>query len=441
MKSYCGRQPCYTRNTNSIRARVSGVSCVFLFLINLLPVTDVWAQQDIPLTLAAAEDIALDQEPGRAALAARASALEETSVAAGQLPDPVLRTGIANYPTESGGFTTEAMTQAQLGIRQAFPPGGSLAANARKFESLALEMKENADGRNRDVLAAVRQAWLETYYWERAHEIVDESRPFFSDLVSTTRSLYSVGRKDQQDLLRAELELSRIDARLIEINNNHMRAIAALSQWVGRDSARPIAKVLPEWREVPTLAELRSGLMTHPAINAANARIDAREAGVDFAERNLKPAWALDLGYGHRNGTLPNGDPRSDFISLSLSMDLPVLRKNRQSRHLSAALSERRAANESKEELVRRLNSQLEAEYARWIDLNRHIKLYETQILSLADENAQSALRAYQSDAGDFADVMRGYIDSINTRVEHIRLQVDRAQSFAVLANLGGLRR
>jgi hypothetical protein len=36
---------------------------------------------------------------------------------------------------------------------------------------------------------------------------------------------------------------------------------------------------------------------------------------------------------------------------------------------------------------------------------------------------------------------MRGYIDSINARVEHIRLQVDRAQSFAVLANLGGLRR
>jgi outer membrane protein TolC len=181
--------------------------------------------------------------------------------------------------------------------------------------------------------------------------------------------------------------------------------------------------------------------MSHPAINAANARIDAREAGVDFAELNLKPAWAFDLGYGHRNGRLPNGDPRSDFISLSVSMDLPVLRKNRQSRHLSAALSERRAAHESKEELVRRLNSQLEAEYARWIDLNRHIKLYETQILSLADENAQSALRAYQSDAGDFADVMRGYIDSINARVEHIRLQVDRAQSFAVLANLGGLRR
>ena len=46
---------------------------------------------------------------------------------------------------------------------------------------------------------------------------------------------------------------------------------------------------------------------------------------------------------------------------------------------------------------------------------------------------------AYQSDAGDFADVMRAYIDHLNTRIEHIRLNVDRAQAYAVLANLGGL--
>ena len=53
-------------------------------------------------------------------------------------------------------------------------------------------------------------------------------------------------------------------------------------------------------------------------------------------------------------------------------------------------------------------------------------------------DQAQAALLAYQSDAGDFADVMRAYIDDLNTRLEHTRLQVERAQSFAVLASLGG---
>jgi hypothetical protein len=67
--------------------------------------------------------------------------------------------------------------------------------------------------------------------------------------------------------------------------------------------------------------------------------------------------------------------------------------------------------------------------------------LYESRILDLSKEQAQAALLAYQSEAGDFADVMRGYIDDLNTRLDYIRLQIERAQSYAVLANLGGLAR
>jgi hypothetical protein len=114
------------------------------------------AGRDVPLTLAAAEDLALDREPGQVALEARAEALDEQAVAAGQLPDPMLRVGLANYPLQSGGFSTEAMTQAQLGIRQSFPPGKSRSVSTRRFRSLALEMEESAGARQRDVLPAAQ---------------------------------------------------------------------------------------------------------------------------------------------------------------------------------------------------------------------------------------------------------------------------------------------
>jgi len=403
--------------------------------------TSAHAQQRIPLTLAEAEDLALRDEPGQASLLAQAAALDEESVAAGQLPDPMLRTAVANYPIESGGFTTEGMSQVQLGLHQVFPPGDTREISMHRVETLALAMKEHADGRGRDVLTAVRQSWLEAYYWQRAQAIVSESRPFFEDLATVTRSMYSVGRKDQQDLLRADLELSRIDDRLIEINRQHARAVAALSEWVGDNAARRLADKLPEWTGLPSIETLRAGLMEHPMLRAADARIEARQAGVNLAEEKYKPGWAVDFGYAHRNGVLPNGEPRSDFVTLAVTMDLPMFRKNRQDRRVAAALNERRAAIDSKEQLLRRLRSRLDAEYARWTDLNRRIDLYDRQILSLASDHAQAALLAYQSDAGDFADVMRGYINDLNTRVDHIRLQVERAQSYATLANLGGLPR
>lgn len=401
----------------------------------------VWAQQGIPLTIAEAEDRALDQEPGQSAWEARADALEEQAVAAGQLPDPKLRVGLANYPLESGGFATEGMTQGQIGIRQSFPPGRTRSIRTRQFQSLAGEMERHAESRGRDVLTAVRNDWLETYYWQRAEAIVRELRPLFSDLVTVTKSLYAVGRKDQQDVLRAKLELSRLDDRLIDIGKRQAGARAGLSQWVGSEASRPLAEKLPRWASVPALESLRESLNAHPALQAANARIEARAAGIELEMQRYKPGWAVDFGYGYRDGRLPTGEPRSDFISLSVTIDLPLFRRNRQDRYVGAAVKERRAAIDSKEELLRRLSSELEGEYARWRDLNRRIALYEQEILTQSEEQAKAALAAYQSEAGDFAEVMRAYIDQLNTRLELTRLRTERAQSYAVLANLGGLPR
>jgi outer membrane protein TolC len=399
------------------------------------------AQNMLPLTLLEAEDLALYDEPGQNSYRSRAEALRDESIAGGQLPDPTMRIGMANFPIQSGGFTTEGMTQAQLGIRQVFPGGDTRKLTTEKFQSLSTEMSHKADGRGRDVLTSVRIAWLETYYWREAHQIATESRPFFDDLVTITRSLYSVGRKSQQDVLRAELELSRLDDRIIDMGKQFSRSRASLSEWVGAESARPISSDLPEWTAAPPLSVMRTDLQAHPVILAADASVGASVTGVELARQKYKPDWALDLGYGYRDGSLPNGDPRSDFVSLSVTFDLPFFRGNRQDKSLGAALSQRRAVSQSREELLRRLGSQLDSEFVRWQDLGRRLDLYDDLILGVSADNAIAALAAYQSDTGDFADAMRGYVDDLNTRIDYIRLQVERAQSYAVLANLGGISR
>ena len=404
----------------------------------LLPWTS-FAQQRVPLTIAEAEDLALLDEPGRRALLAQADAMKEEAVAAGQLPDPTMRLGLANYPISGGGFSTEGMTQAQLGIRQAFPRSRARAFGSAELREQADAFSQGAAARGRDVVVAVREAWLEAYYAQQAWTLVNESRPFFADLVTVTRSMYGVGRKSQHDVLLAELELSRLDDRLIEVSRARAEAQATLSRWIGTQARRPIAMKLPDWEAVPPLESLRANLAMHPALIAAAAGVAARQAAVGRAEEASKPGWALDLGYGYRDGFLPNGEPRSDFVSLAVTVDLPFFGKNRQDRKLASALSERSAASHTREEIRLQLQSQLDIQYARWTDLTRRLALYETRILDQSKGQSQAALLAYQSDTGDFSDVMRGYIDDLNTRLEHIRLQVERAQSYAALANLGGL--
>ena len=435
-----GRSPEY-----KISRRVvfdSSIIRVVIGFVTMLPIAaPAVAQHRIPLTMAEAGDRALLAEPGQEALKSRAHALKERGIVAGELPDPVLRVGLNNYPIQSGGFTTEGMTHGAVGVSQTFPAGKTRSINTRRFDLLASEMNENAEARGRNVLAAARGAWLDLYYWELAHSLAMESRPFFDDLVSVTRSLYAVGQESQQDVLRAQLELSRLDDRLIEMERQRSRAQAALGEWIGQDAKRPVARKLPSWDEVPTLASMQAMLRQHPLLRAADAQIEARGARVDLANERAKPEWAMDVGYSYRDGSLSSGEPRSDFISLGVTVGLPFFRKKSVDGQLSAALHERSAARSNREQTVRGLESQLSAEHSRWQDLTRRLSIYDTRILGQAKDHAEASLLAYQSDRGDFADVMRGYIDDLNTRIDHVQLQVERMQSYAVLANLGGLPR
>ena len=414
---------------------------VAVLVMLALPFSHASAQQDIPLTIAEAEDLALAAEPGQQALRARAAALEEQAVVAGALPDPMLRIGLNNYPIQSGDFTTEGMTNAGATYRQAFPRGDTRSLGNRKFTQLAEAQLQDADARGHDVLTATRIAWLDLYNWTRARDLVRESRPFFDDLATITRSLYAVGRRNQQDVLRAELELSRLDDRLIDIERQQLRARAQLGEWIGGDAERPVADKLPQWDDAPPREDLLASLREHPALQAADARIAAQDTGVELAEQRSKPGWALDVGYSYRDGSLPNGDPRSDFITVGVTVDLPFFSGKSVDSTLSAALQDRSAAVADKERLQRSLESRLTAEYARWQELSRRLSLYEERILVQARDHAQAALLAYQNDRGNFADVMRGYIDDLNTRIDYVRLNVEREQAYAVLANLGGIPR
>ena len=404
----------------------------------VLPLVAV-AQNAAPLTLKDAERLAVHDEPGERAIREQAAAHREHAVVAGSLPSPALRIGLNNYPIESGGFSTEGMTQLNLGLRQAFPAGKTLELGERRLQRLSEGLVEQAEARGRNVLANVRNAWLELYFLDRAEALIRESRPFFADLSDTTRSLYAVGRRSQQDVLRAQLELSRLDDRLVDIERRRGLARAMLGEWIGVEAERPVASEWPLWPPPPSVEELRHRLDVHPLLLAAGAEVDASDAGVGIAEAQKKPQWSLDLGYGYRKGTLPGGQPRSDMVTIGVSVELPWFRKRSIDGALSAALRERSATQASRQRLERELIRRLEAGYAEWQQLERRLHLYDGEILVQAREQADASLTAYQSDAGDFADVMRAYIGYLNTRIEHVRLKVDQAHAYVLLANLGGL--
>jgi outer membrane protein TolC len=390
------------------------------------------------LELDAAIRIALENDPAIAASHASARAQSENAIADGQLPDPRLKTALANLPVDDFDINSEPMTQLQLGIEQAFPRGDTLHYRQVRAESLAGVEKANAVNTTLQTVREVRRHYLELYYQEQATAIVAETRKLFAQLVDITQAHYGSGRVSQQDVLRASLELARLDDRATLIETAADENRAALAKWLDSAAEMPLAEGFPELPDLPAKAQIEAALLEHPALDAETGRVNAKKQGIRIAREQYKPGWSAGIEYRKRFGEDPDGNPRSDMMAAMLSMDLPLFTGNRQDRRLAASIAETEAAELQRDDKLRELRRMLAADYSDWQRLGERAGLYEAKLLREATANADASLHAYQSGVTEFTTLMRARITELDVRLDELRIRVDRARTQANLLYLAG---
>lgn len=391
------------------------------------------------LTLVQAEELAVERDPTIAALREQAKSVAESAVADGELPDPKLKFGLVNFPTDSFSRTQEPVTQIQLGAQQTFPPGRSLRYARERGERLSQAETARAEDRRLIVLRDLRISWYETYYWARAAQIVSESRGLFEHLVRITRRRYAAGGQNQQDVFRSELELELLQDRISQVHTNEDKARADLAQWIGHEAAaRSLPLDMAGAATVADRADLLASLEAHPAVAVEDARVAARRLSIKTAHEAYKPRWTVDVTYGARDGSNIDGSQRADFLSAMVLVDVPIRPGRRQDRRLAADHHAANAAVDTRAATLRRLRAMFDDSYASWRRLNERVQRYDENLLELADANVEAAFNAYQNDRGDFTQLIRARISALETRLNALRLRVDRAQSAARLDYLAG---
>lgn len=397
------------------------------------------ALAEAPLSLSDAERMALARDPLIEARREQVQALQERAVAEGQLPDPQLKFGLMNFPTDTFARDQEAMTQVQLGVQQMFPRGSSLKLKEKRTRAFAEGARSQM--REQDLLLrkTVRRDWLDAYYWVRAGEVLRANRDVFEELVQITEVYYASGRRQHQDVTRAELELGLLEDRLVQTQSMEEAARARLAKWIGAEAAlRPLPETLPGLPAMGARETLRARLADHPLMDGEDAQVLAGRLGVDLARQDYKPGWMVDVTYGFRDGQNPNGTERADFLSAMVSVDIPLFTGKRQDRRLAASRHELGAARNRREERLLQLTRMLDESWVTSTRLAERLDRFDTYLLPKAHENAQAALHDYQSEVGDFTTLMRARIHELDTRLKALRLRVDLAKTQADLLYLQG---
>ncbi len=382
------------------------------------------------LTLAEAQRLALQRSRQLAGADLAADAARQLAVAAGQLPDPVLKAGIDNLPVSGADrFSTGAdfMTMRRLGVAQELT-----GANKRRLRASVYTLEADRSVAAKAVAAAAIErdtalAWLDYYFACQSAELIAEQEVQAGNVVEAAAGAYRAGRGSQADWLAARAALVTVQDHASENARLVRNAATMLTRWTGIATAPALAA--PPAMDAIELdsATLQSQLAHHPDIAVLERQEQIAQAAVTLAEADRKPDWSVELAFQQR------GPAYSNMVSLGLSLPLQWDRKDRQDRTLAARVSQAGQARAEREEMLRAHVADTEALIAEWQNGRERVARYEHELLPLAHERSAAAAAAYRGGKASLAELLAARSGELDVRLQTLRLQTDTARLWARL--------
>lgn len=257
----------------------------------------------------------------------------------------------------------------------------------------------------------VKTVWWNFFYLDRALEVVARNQNLLGQTVQVSETRYRVGQGQQQDILLAQLELTKLRDVTLRLLNMRDNEAARLNLLLDRSTATPFqlpAKVdeaLPILTTAASLQERAREL--RPTLAAQQRLIDAARSRVDLAKKEYFPEFKVGAVYGLRGGTNPDGSSRADFGSFIFSMSLPLYASSKQDR----AVDQRNAEFLQKKYQLHDQRNQVAAEVQQALtDYQRaaeQAQLFSQEIIPQARQTVDAMLAGYQVGKVDFLSLLR----------------------------------
>ncbi|HID36717.1 MAG TPA: TolC family protein [Ghiorsea sp.] len=353
----------------------------------------------------------------------------------GSLPDPILSLGALSFPVDTFNRDQENMTQLQVGISQALPFPGKLGQKEASARHMANAARYDLNELKSQLVSQVQVRWWNLFYADRALEIVLKNQELLRQFIRIAETKYKVGKGLQQDVLLAQLELSKLlDSHIqwVAIRNQEQARLNALLNQVASKTI-----VLPQSvdEQLPALASeqtLRQQAMTaRPMLAKQQQYIYSAEAEVHVAEKEYYPDFKLGVSYGLRESNPVTGLDRADLTSVTLSMSIPfgVIQ--------DAQLGQRKAETAQAEfaylDAQARVQAEVGVEVANYLKAKDQVSLFKQGIIPQAQQTVASMLAAYQVNKVDFLNLVRTQITLYNYETQYWKVLAQAKQSLARL--------
>jgi len=368
--------------------------------------------------------------------AAQTAAASKAEIpAAGALPDPVAKFESMGHlipPTLMRGDPSSWRTYS---IEQEIPFPGKLDLKQSIASSEAEYQQRNHELVRLKVMSELKQAFFDLYLTHKSIEVLSKNKELLENFENIAESRYSVGQTSQQDVLKAQVEISKVLDKLLVEGQKKRTVEAKINSLLYRPSETRVGtpadfkrtELSYSLEELTQLAQSNS-----PALKVSESEVNRREQEVALACKEFYPDFSFGFSVVER-------DQNPTMYGLTASAKLPIYFWRKQQPQLDAATLNLSSAKNMRGNTLSTLRYQVEEAYTMAATSEKLANLYSSAIVPQSSLALDSAIANYQVGKIDFLQLIDASMSLLEYQLKYYESMTEFHKAVARLEPLAGI--
>ena len=298
----------------------------------------------------------------------------------------------------------------------------------------ANSMREDSDSVRWRVIETLKVTYFRLAYVQQTLGVLQQSDQTLSQIEQIAESRYRVGQGNQQDVLRAQLQHTKV---LQSIATNHQQQgllEAELKQILNRPQTSPdiIAEPLsPTFLLYSDTQLLQLAKEKSPDIRARQQLVRRSDVQVELAHKDCRPDFMASYMWQH------TADQYRDYYMATFGIRLP--NRGRQKAELAEAEEDRLRTQQEEQASIQQVLSAIKQQYVLVRSSEERLNIYKGGLIPQADATFRAGLAAYQSNRQDFETLLGNFLDVLNLDLDYRQELAEHEAALARLERLTGV--
>jgi outer membrane protein TolC len=354
------------------------------------------------------------------------------------LPDPTISLGYTSvgYPYPGAGLGSAVLSNLGIMYSQELPFPGKLKLRGEIASKEAEATFQQYQAVQLNVVARLKQAYYRLQYTYAASDLLIRNRDLLNKLVSVTEDRYTVGKAAQQDVFKAQTQVSILETRLVKLEQDRAIAEAEIDAILNRRPGTPVGRpedVKPKELTV-TLQDLYSlARLNSPMLRRDQKMIQRSELAVNSARKEYYPDMTLTGGYFNQGGMPP-------MYQFQASFKVPLYYWRKQRAGVNEQVSMLSQARRTYEATDQSLNARIKQDFTMAQASLKLTKLYMQTVVPQGNLALESSLATYETGSVDFLSVLTNFTTVLDYEMNYYDEALNYLLALTRLEEMTGVR-